>query len=65
MFNYVRIPDAVGMLYQEACVKFYDLTRDGKAAEAKPFGDAADAIKAAWPELVAKSLDKEHIPQPE
>jgi hypothetical protein len=63
VFNYVRIPDAIGMLYQEACVKFYDLMRDGKEGEAKPFGDAADAIKAAWPELVAKSLDKEHLPE--
>lgn len=52
-FDYVPLLDAVGTLYQEACVKWAD--SDDPAEEAK-WGRAVNAIKECWPELCTKSV---------
>lgn len=62
-FRHVSRLDAVGTLYEEAAINFVDAMML-KPEDAPKWKAAADAIKAAWPENVAKSLGKSNKPLP-
>ena len=52
-FHYVSFLDAVGTLYQEACVKWADATDPTEEAKWKR---AVQAIKECWPDLCSESV---------
>ncbi len=52
-FTYVSMLDAVGTLYQEACVRWADTKDEDEAAK---WRRAVDAIKECWPDLCSQSV---------
>jgi hypothetical protein len=57
-FEHVNHLDAVGTLYQEACVRSYDAKRKGDEKEFEMWFETATAILRAWPDLVMKANEK-------